>query len=137
MNWNFARNFVKKIELYFQSNSVMNGLKCPKSKSLSNCLTELFPIYQNKHWTIRRQKDRFVNPSFHRIMLNIIWFLVILIGQAVTNWPIKASSGHANASTPETLPNDPHLSIKTPNCPSLKTQEAAQVVSDAISKQVV
>lgn len=27
------------------------------------------------------------------------------------------------------------LSIKTPSCPSLKTQEAAQVVSDAISKQ--
>ena len=28
----------------------MNSLKCPKSKSLSHCLTELFPIYQNKHW---------------------------------------------------------------------------------------
>jgi hypothetical protein len=37
--------------MIFQSNSVMNSLKCPKSKSLSHCLTELFPICQNKHWT--------------------------------------------------------------------------------------
>ena len=42
---NFAR---KKMEFYFQSNSVMNSLECPKSKSLSHCLTEIFPIYQNK-----------------------------------------------------------------------------------------
>ena len=67
----------------------------------------------------------------------VVWELVILIGQAVTNWPIKVSRDHANASTPETLPDDPDLSINTPKCPSLKTQEAAQVVSDAISKQVV
>ena len=38
------------MEFYFQSDSVMNNLKCPKL--LSHCLTELFPIYQNKYWTI-------------------------------------------------------------------------------------
>ena len=32
----------------FSFHSVMNSLKYPKSKSLSHCLTELFPIYQNK-----------------------------------------------------------------------------------------
>ena len=81
----FASYCVKKMEFYFQSNSVMNSLKCPKSKSLSHCLTELFPIYQNKHWIIRRQKDCSVDPLFHRIILNIVGFLNILIGQAVTN----------------------------------------------------
>ena len=40
----FARNCVKKMEFYFQSNSVMNSLKCPKSTSLSHCPTELFPM---------------------------------------------------------------------------------------------
>ena len=55
-----------KMEFHFQSNSVMNSLKCPKSKSLSHCLTELFPIYQNKHWTIRWRDNRSVNHS-HKI----------------------------------------------------------------------
>jgi hypothetical protein len=54
---------------------VMNSLKCPESKSLSHCLTELFLIYQNKHWTIRRRNDRFVNPPFHRNLLKIDGFL--------------------------------------------------------------
>ena len=63
------------MEFYFQSNSVMNSLKCPKSKSLSHCLTELFPFYQNKHWTIQRRDDRSVDPSFHRIILKIVGFL--------------------------------------------------------------
>ena len=67
----------------------------------------------------------------------VVLDFVILIDQAVTDWSIKVLSGHANASMPEVLTNDPNLSIKTPSCPSLKTQEAAQVVSDAISKQVV
>ena len=62
------------MEFYFQSNSVMNSLKCPKSKSLSHCLTELFPFYQNKHWTIQRQDDRSVDPSFHCIILKIVRF---------------------------------------------------------------
>ena len=43
----------------------MNSLKCPKSKSLSHCLTELFTIYQNKHWTIRQQDDHTVVPSYY------------------------------------------------------------------------
>jgi hypothetical protein len=63
------------MDFYFQSNSVMNSLKCPKSKSLSHRLTELFPIYQNKHWTIRQWNDRFVDPLFHRIILKIDGFL--------------------------------------------------------------
>jgi hypothetical protein len=66
INDNFERNFA--------SNSVMNSLKCPKSKSLSHCLTELFPIYQNKHWTIRRRNDCFVHLPFHRIILKIDGF---------------------------------------------------------------
>jgi hypothetical protein len=65
------------MELYFQSNSVINSFKCPKSKSLSHFLTELFPIYQNKHWTIRQRDDRSVDPSSHRIVLKIIGFQII------------------------------------------------------------
>ena len=49
----FCEKLFKKTEFYFQSNSVMNSLKCPNLKSLSHCPTESFPIYQNKHWTIR------------------------------------------------------------------------------------
>ena len=56
----------------------MNYLKCPKSKSLSHCLTELFSIYQNKHWTIRRRDDRSVDLSSHHIILKIVRFLVVL-----------------------------------------------------------
>ena len=36
----------------------MNSLKCPMANSLSRCLTDLFPIYQNDIWTI---------PSSHSI----------------------------------------------------------------------
>ena len=53
----------------------MNSLKCPKSKSLSHCITELFTIYQNKHWTIIWHDDRFIDPSSHRIILKIVDFL--------------------------------------------------------------
>ena len=35
------------MEFYFQSNSGKNCLKCPKSNSLSLCLTELFSIEIN------------------------------------------------------------------------------------------
>ena len=62
------------MEFYFQSNSVMNSLKCPKSKSLSHCLTELFPFYQNKHWTIQRRNDGSVDQPFHRILWKIVGF---------------------------------------------------------------
>ena len=60
--------------IYFQSNSVMNSLKCPKSKSLSHCLTELLQIYQNKHWTIKRRDDCSVDPLSHRLILKIVGF---------------------------------------------------------------
>ena len=42
--------------------SVKNSLICPKTKSATHCLTELFPIYQNKHWTIRWWVDHTVVP---------------------------------------------------------------------------
>ena len=48
---------------------------CPKPKSAIHCLTKLFPIYQNKPWTIRRRDDCSVDPSFHRTILNIAGFL--------------------------------------------------------------
>ena len=55
------------MEFYFQSNSLMNSLKCPKAKSLSRCLTELIPIYQKKIWTIRWWANRTIVTSSHRI----------------------------------------------------------------------
>ena len=64
------------MESYFQSNSVKNTLKCPKAKSATHCLTKLFPIYQNKNWTIRRWEDHPVDPSSHRIILKIVGFYV-------------------------------------------------------------
>ena len=64
---NFARNFVKKW------NSGMNSLKCPKS------LTELLPIYQNKHWTIRQWDNCYVDPLSHRIILKIVGFLLFIL----------------------------------------------------------
>ena len=73
----FFKKLLKKIEFYFQSNSVINSLKCPKSKSLSRCLSELFPIHQNKHWTIRRRRDnRSVDPSSDSIILKIVGFYI-------------------------------------------------------------
>ena len=41
---------------------------------LGDCRTELFPIYQNKHWTIRRQDEQTVVPLSHRIILKIVGF---------------------------------------------------------------
>ena len=63
----------KEIEFWFHSDSVMNSLNW-KSKSLSQCLTELFPMYQNKHWIIRQPDDCSVNPSSNCIMLKIVGF---------------------------------------------------------------
>ena len=53
------------MEFYFQGNSVMNSLKCPNAKSLSHCLTELFPIYQNNIWTIRQWDNHTIVPSYY------------------------------------------------------------------------
>ena len=77
---NFARNCVKNW-FFLQNNSVENSLICPKNKSASRCLTELFPIYPNNHWTIRRRDDHIVVPSSNRIKLKIDWFQVKVSNQ--------------------------------------------------------
>ena len=63
---------------YFFSKAIllMNSLKCPRSKLLSHCPTELFPIYQNKHWTILQWDSRSLDPSSHYIILKIVGFFV-------------------------------------------------------------
>ena len=43
--------------------------------STTHFLTELFPIYQNKHWTIKWWNDCSVDPLSHRIILKIVGFL--------------------------------------------------------------
>ena len=43
--------------------------------TLGPCLTQLFPIYQNKHWTIRQRDNHTIIPSLHRIILKIVGFL--------------------------------------------------------------
>ena len=63
------------MDFFFQNNSVEDSLICPRTKSASHCLTKLFPIYQNKHWTIRRRDDHIVVPSSNRIKLKIDWFI--------------------------------------------------------------
>ena len=62
------------MDFFLQNNSVENSLICPKNKSASHCPTELFPIYPNNHWTIRRRDDHIVVPSSNRIKLKIDWF---------------------------------------------------------------
>ena len=47
---------------------------CPKAKSATHCLTELFSIYQNKHGTIRRRDHHIVVQSSHRNIFKIDWF---------------------------------------------------------------
>ena len=60
---------MNKIELF------INRLICPKAKSATHCLTELFPIYQNKK-TFAYQT---AGQSYHRpigiIILKIVGFL--------------------------------------------------------------
>ena len=67
----FCKKLFKKWILFFQNNSVKNSLKCPRTKSASHCLTEIFPIYQNKHWTISRRDNHIVVPLSNRIKLKI------------------------------------------------------------------
>jgi hypothetical protein len=64
MKGNFARNCVKK-ESYFQCNSVMSSLKCPKSKSLSHCLTELSIPNSQKHQTAGWLFHQPIIPPYH------------------------------------------------------------------------
>ena len=76
--WNIWMVFCKKLckkWIFFQNDSVENSLICPRTKSASHCLTELFPIYQNKQWTIRRRDNHIVVQSSHRNISKIDWFL--------------------------------------------------------------
>ena len=70
----FCKKFCRKW-FFFQNNFVENSLICPKNKSLNHCPTELFPIYSNNHWTIRRRDDHIVVPSSNRIKLKIDWIM--------------------------------------------------------------
>ena len=72
----FCKKLCKKLIFFFQNISVENSLICPRTKWASHCLTELFPIYQNNIWTIRRWDDHTIIPSSHRIILKIVVFLV-------------------------------------------------------------
>ena len=76
MKWfwkEFSKRLCKTWIFSLQNNSVENSLICPKTKSASHCPTELFPIYPNNHWTIRRRDDHIVVPSSNRIKLKIDW----------------------------------------------------------------
>ena len=53
----------------------INSFICPKTKSATRCLTELFPIYQNKHWNIRQLDNHTFVPLSYRIILKIVGFL--------------------------------------------------------------
>jgi hypothetical protein len=51
------------MEFYFQSNSLMNSLKCPKSKSLSHCLTELFLLFYN----LEKLKSTYLSTAWYAL----------------------------------------------------------------------
>ena len=53
--YNLEKTMIKKLFII--------NLICPKAKSAKYCLTKLFPIYHNKHWTIKRWQDNI--PSSH------------------------------------------------------------------------
>ena len=72
----FCKKLCKKLVFFLQNNSVGNILICPRANSSHHCLTELFSIYQNKHWTIRRRDDHIVVPSSDRNILKIDWILI-------------------------------------------------------------
>ena len=58
-----------------------------KAKPASHCLTELFSIYQNKHWTIRRRDDHIIVPSSNRIKLKIDWFNILHVQETQARKP--------------------------------------------------
>ena len=62
------------MDFFFQNDSVENSLICPRTKSASHCLTELFPIHRNKHWTIRRRDDNIVIQWSNRNIFKVDWF---------------------------------------------------------------
>ena len=65
------------MDFFFQNNSVENSLICPKDKSANHCPIEIFPIYQKKHWTIRRWDDHIVVQTSRRNMFKIDGFVAI------------------------------------------------------------
>ena len=67
------------MDFFLQNNSVENSLICPRAKSSNHCLTELFSIYQNKHWTIRRRDHHIVVQSSHRNIFKIDNFNMALL----------------------------------------------------------
>ena len=81
----FSKMFQIIISLYFfifcnlkkiKSNSlvtVWNTLEVVWWLTSNHCLTELFLIYQNKHWTIRQLDDHIVIPSSNHIKSKIDW----------------------------------------------------------------
>ena len=89
---NFARNCVKN-GFFLQNNSVENSLICPRAKSSNHCLTELFSIYQNKHWTIRQRDDHIVVSSSNRIKSKIDWILIRSWSTLQRGWNIVSNDG--------------------------------------------
>ena len=61
--------------------------------SLSYCLTDLFPIYQYKHWTIRRWDDHIVVSSSNRIKSKIDWILIRSWSTLQRGWNIVSNDG--------------------------------------------
>ena len=68
----FFISFFENIYIFL---NLSNSLICPNTKSATHCLTELLPIYENKHWTIRRRDDHIVVPSSNCNILKIDWIL--------------------------------------------------------------
>ena len=62
------------MDFFFQNNSVENSLICHKDKSAKHCPIEIFPIYQKKHWTIRRWDDHIVVQTSRRNIFKIDGF---------------------------------------------------------------
>ena len=89
---------------------------CPKTKSATHSLTELFPIYQNKYWTIRQQDDHSVNPLPHCIILKIVGFYKIIseLKPTVTR---KFSSHYAKTTKNEFWPHCAIPTVVVPQSP--------------------
>ena len=66
----------------------MYSLKCSKSKSVNHlrCLTKLFPIYQNKPWTILRWEDGSV---IRQSIIPLYYTVVPEPGGPGGHWPPK------------------------------------------------
>ena len=70
--------FLIFLQLEKIKSNLLCSLICLKTKSATYCLTELFPIHQNKHWIIRRRDDHTIVPLSHCIILKIVGFLGLI-----------------------------------------------------------